>query len=147
MRYLEDLELGQMIDCGSFRLSRDKIVTFAQCYDPQPFHLDEDAARASYFGGLCASGLHSQGAAIGLMVRALQGTAFVAGYSLHEARFYAAVRPDAEYRVRVSWADVSPSPRDAGRGRASITGEARDGEGALVMTFGVTYVVARRPAG
>ena len=146
MLYLEDLELGAVIDCGSFRLGADEIVAFAERYDPQPFHLDEDAARASYFQGLCASGLHSQGAAIGLMVRRLQGIAFVAGWSLHEARFYAAVRPDTEYRVRASWSDISPSPRNPARGRASIAGEARDAEGGLVMTFGVTYVIARRPA-
>lgn len=147
MRYLEDLDLGTVIDCGRFRLSPDEIKRFAALYDPQPFHLDEDYARASYFQGLCASGVQSQAVAIGLMVRALEGIAFLAGYSLHEARFYAAVRPDTEYRVRASWADVSPSPKHAGRGRAAIAGEVRDPEGGLVMTFGVTYVVARRPAG
>lgn len=147
MHYLEDLPLGTMIDCGSFRLSCAEITAFAERYDPQPFHLDEAAAQASHFRGLCASGVHSQAVAIGLMVRALPGVAFVAGQSLHEARFFAPVRPDAAYRVRASWADASPSPRDASRGRANITGEARDDEGALVMTFGVTYVVARRPRG
>jgi acyl dehydratase len=145
MHYLDDLPLGTMIDCGSFRLSRAEIIAFAGRYDPQPFHLDETAAQASYFQGLCASGVQSQAVAIGLMVRAIADTAFVAGYSLHEARFFAPVRPDAAYRVRASWADAAPSPRDASRGRASITGEARDDEGALVMTFGVTYVVACRP--
>ncbi len=147
MHYLEDLPLGTVIDCGSFRLSRAEIIAFAGRYDPQPFHLDEAAAQASYFRGLCASGVQSQAMAIGLMVRALHGVAFVAGYSLHEARFFAPVRPDVAYRVRANWADATPSPRGASRGRASITGEARDGEGALVMTFGVTYVVARRPPG
>jgi acyl dehydratase len=49
--------------------------------------------------------------------------------------------------VRASWADATPSPRGVGRGRASITGEVRDQEGTLVMSFGVTYVVARRPPG
>jgi acyl dehydratase len=147
MHYLEDLPLGATIDCGSFRLSRAEIIAFAERYDPQPFHLDEAAAQASHFRGLCASGVQSQAVALGLMVRALPGVAFVAGYSLHEARFFAPVRPDTSYRVRASWADATPSPRDASRGRASITGEARDDQGTLVMTFGVTYVVARRPAG
>ena len=144
MRYLDDLALGIDFPCGGFTLSREEIIAFAEKYDPQPFHLDEAAARQSYFQGLCASGLHTQGAAIGLMVRAIADVAVVAGYALHEARFYEPVRPDTRYEVVARWTEASPSPRDAGRGRAVMTGVAlRDG--VVVMRFGVTYVVQRRP--
>ena len=78
------------------------------------------------------------------MVRAIADVAVVAGYALHEARFYEPVRPDTRYEVVARWTEASPSPRDAGRGRAVMTGEAlRDG--VVVMRFGVTYVVQRRP--
>ena len=87
MLFLEDLPLDQPFPCGLFRLTRAEIIAFAQAFDPQPFHLDDAAAERSYFGRLCASGLHTQGMAIGLMVRAIADVAVVAGYALHEARF------------------------------------------------------------
>ena len=144
MRFLEDLALGVDFPCGGFTLSRAEIVAFAEKYDPQPFHLDEAAAQASYFQGLCASGLHSQGAAIGLMVRAIADVAVVAGYALHETRFFRPVRPDTRYEVVARWTDAAASPRDPTRGRAMVTGDAML-DGVVVMRFGVTYVVHRRP--
>lgn len=143
MRYLEDLEIGAALDCGSFSLSRAEIIDFAERFDPQPFHLDEAAAARSYFAGLCASGLHSQAAAIGLMVRAIADVAVVAGGSLDRARFFVPVRPDYRYSVVARWTEMRPSVRNPDRGIAVIRGEALHGE-AVAMTFGVTYVVSRR---
>ncbi len=57
--YFEDLQIGSSVDLGSHTFSREEIVDFARKYDPQPFHLDEDAARQSLFGALCASGWHT----------------------------------------------------------------------------------------
>lgn len=57
--YFEDLQIGSSVDLGSHMFSREEIVDFARKYDPQPFHLDEAAARQSLFGGLCASGWHT----------------------------------------------------------------------------------------
>lgn len=58
-RYFEDLDVGTSIALGSHTFTREEIVDFARKYDPQPFHLDEDAARESLFGALCASGWHT----------------------------------------------------------------------------------------
>ena len=144
MQYLEDLALGAWFPCGIFRVTREDIIAFARHYDPQPFHLDDAAAEKSYFGRLCASGLHTQGMAIGRMVRAIPDVAVVAGYALHEARFLVPVWPGADYRVRACWTATSPSPRDPGRGRASIAIEVAT-DGAPVASLGVTYVVRRIP--
>lgn len=144
--FLEDLPIGQEIDCGSFTLCRADIVEFAGKFDPQPWHLDEELAQATYFQGLCASGLHSQAAAIGLMVRAIGGVAIVAGGALNEARFLAPVRPDFRYAVTARWSQARNSARNPARGVAVIDIVARDAGGAVVMEAGVTYVVARRPA-
>jgi len=57
--YFEDLQIGSRVDLGSHTFSREEIVDFARKYDPQPFHLDEEAARQSLFGALCASGWHT----------------------------------------------------------------------------------------
>src|SRR5680860_1477775 len=56
MRWFEDFTPGQVIPLGSYVLQREEIIEFARRYDPQPFHLDEAAARASDFGGHAASG-------------------------------------------------------------------------------------------
>lgn len=144
MLHLQDLPLGIWFPCGSFRLDRDDIVAFARRYDPQPFHLDEAAAARSYFGRLCASGLHTQGMAIGLMVPVIADVAVVAGYKLHEARFLVPVWPDTTYTVRARWTDISPSPRDATRGRAAMEIEVAEGA-APVARLGVTYVVRACP--
>jgi len=54
--YFEDRQVGQTTDVGGHTFTRDDIIGFARSFDPQPFHLDEEAAKASLFGGLCASG-------------------------------------------------------------------------------------------
>ncbi|MCH2185108.1 MaoC family dehydratase N-terminal domain-containing protein, partial [Myxococcota bacterium] len=59
MRYFEDFEIGEKIRVGSIRVTRDEIVEFAKRYDPQPFHIDEEAARSSIFGGLTGSSTHT----------------------------------------------------------------------------------------
>jgi len=66
--YLEDLSLGQKFTSGTFHVTEEKIRSFAREFDPQPFHLDETAARASVFGGLAASGWHTAAIAMRLLV-------------------------------------------------------------------------------
>jgi acyl dehydratase len=58
MRFFEDIEVGQRRELGSFTFTADGIRKFAGQFDPQPFHLDEEAGRKSLFGGLAASGWH-----------------------------------------------------------------------------------------
>jgi acyl dehydratase len=145
-RFLEDLVLGEAFACGGFTLSHDEIIAFAHRFDPQPWHLDETLARASAFGTLVASGVHTQAAAIGLLVRRIADVAVLFGGSLHESRFTVPVRPDTMYEVTARWTEARPSASNAARGVASVAGIARDPEGRTAMTFGVTYIVARRPA-
>jgi len=57
--YFEDRDIGEIADLGQHTFTREEIIAFAREFDPQPFHLDEEAARASLFGGLCASGWHT----------------------------------------------------------------------------------------
>jgi acyl dehydratase len=58
-RYFEDFQPGQVFELGSRTVTADEIVAFGREFDPQPFHVDEDAAAASIFGGLIASGWHT----------------------------------------------------------------------------------------
>ncbi|HEY2911951.1 MAG TPA: MaoC family dehydratase [Candidatus Angelobacter sp.] len=66
--YLEDLQIGQRFVSGTHHMNETKIKAFATEFDPQPFHLDEVAARASVFGGLAASGWHTAAVAMRLLV-------------------------------------------------------------------------------
>jgi acyl dehydratase len=66
--YLDDLYVGQRFTSGSFHMTEAKIKSFAAEFDPQPFHLDQAAAKASVFGGLAASGWHTAAVAMRLLV-------------------------------------------------------------------------------
>ncbi len=59
MAYFEDMKIGDVREFGSYRFTKENIIDFARKYDPQPFHIDEEAAKKSLFGGLCASGWHT----------------------------------------------------------------------------------------
>jgi acyl dehydratase len=144
-RYLEDLPLDAPLDCGSFVLSRDDIVAFAEKFDPQPQHLGEAAAAATAFGALVASGVHSQAAAIGCVVRAMAGVATMFGLALHETRFFVPVRPQVRHDVTARWIEARPSASKPGQGVARIAGVAVNADGQTALTFGITMIVARRP--
>lgn len=68
MKYFEDLQVGEKAELGRHTFSAEAIKRFARTYDPQAFHLDEDAAAASHFGGLCASGWHTAAVWMRLMI-------------------------------------------------------------------------------
>jgi acyl dehydratase len=66
--YWEDMQVGHVQQLGTLSPTREEIIAFATQFDPQPFHLDDEAAKASVFGGLCASGWHTCAMAMRLMV-------------------------------------------------------------------------------
>ena len=68
-QYWEDLPVGRVLALGSVTVEREEVLAFARQYDPQPFHLDDEAAARSMFGRLSASGWHTCAMAMGLMVR------------------------------------------------------------------------------
>lgn len=59
MRYFEDIEVGEKAQFGSYKVLKEEIIEFAKKYDPQYFHIDEEAAKNSIFGSMCASGWHT----------------------------------------------------------------------------------------
>src|SRR5882724_6337812 len=66
--YLDDLQVGQRFTSGRLEIDADQIMAFAQQFDPQPFHLDDEAARGTMFGGLAASGWHTAALTMRLQV-------------------------------------------------------------------------------
>ena len=107
--YWEDMQVGQVRDLGSATLTREEIVDFANQFDPQPFHLDEEAARQSVFGGLCASGWHTCSLAMRLMVtNFLCHTSSMGSPGLENIRWLKPVFPGDTLRLQSSVLETRP---------------------------------------
>jgi len=79
MTWFEDLEIGARRDLGAYTFTAEEIVRFARAFDPQPFHLSDEAARATHFGALCASGWHTAAVWMKLMVAHMQAEQAASG--------------------------------------------------------------------
>jgi acyl dehydratase len=101
--HFEDFPVGKVREMGPTPpLSKEEIVAFARQYDPQIFHVDEDAARHSSFGGLVASGWHTAGLAMRLYVDSvLHRTASLGSPGIEKLRWLKPVRPGDVLRLRV----------------------------------------------
>lgn len=100
LRSFDDLAEGQRFEYGSFRLNEAEIIAYAERFDPQPFHTDPEAAKAApLFGGLVASGLHTMGACMGLIMGSGIFRAISLGGSELNTRWPAPLRPDEEVAV------------------------------------------------
>jgi acyl dehydratase len=107
--YLEDLAVGQKFASGRVRVDAKAIKAFAAEYDPQPFHLDEEAAKASFFQGLAASGWHTAALSMRLLVTSdFKPAGGLVGAS-NEIAWTRPVRPGDELRVETEVLEVRPS--------------------------------------
>lgn len=98
----DDLSPGQIFDLGRFVLTRAEVLDFARKFDPQPFHLDDEAAKASIFGRLVASGLHTFSAAVGHLIRSGVFARINLGAGGAELKWTAPLDPDTPVAMRVT---------------------------------------------
>jgi acyl dehydratase len=147
-RYLEDFEPGQRYGSPRMRIDADGIKRFAAEFDPQPFHLDEDRARASIFQGLAASGWHTAAVTMRLLVDGdLRPAGGLVGAGFDEFRWPRPVRPGDELRVESEVLDVRPSRSRPDRGLIKVrTTTFNQNDEPVQVTVG-HLVVPRRPAG
>jgi acyl dehydratase len=146
MRYWEDFKAGDVAELGSVTVSEAEIVEFAERFDPQPFHVDPEAAKASIFGGLIASGWHTTALFMGMFVRAiLLDSASLGSPGVEEIRWTAPVRPGDTLTGRSTITDVQPSSKDPRRGTVITANEVRNQDGVIVMTLRARGFFARRP--
>ncbi len=144
--FLEDFVAGEVIELGSRSVSREEIVEFARRYDPQPFHIDETAAKASIFGGLIASGWHTASMFMRLFVdRVLGGGASLGSPGIDEIRWPKPVRPDDTLKARVTVLEVVPSRSKPDRGHIRVRYEVFNQSGEMVMTMIGVSIYRRRP--
>ena len=141
----EDFEPGQVYELGSKVVTEDEIVAFARQFDPQPFHLDPEAAKDSVFGGLIASGWHTGAMWMRLYVDSLLGDASGQGSSgIEELRWLAPVRPGDTLSGRLTVLEASSSESHPDRGTIRIRGEMVNQDGVTVMTMVSRGRFARR---
>ena len=146
MRYFEDFAAGDVVRLGTKRLSAEEIVAFAREYDPQPFHLDEDAAAQSPYGGLIASGWHTAALFMRLFVDGiLTGSASLGSPGVEELRWLLPVRPGDELTGVVRVLDARPSERNPTRGTVTTESEVLNQHGEVVMRMRARGFFARRP--
>ena len=147
MRYFEDFTAGDVLELGSVTVTEEEITEFASRYDPQPFHVDAEAAKAGPFGGLVASGWHTTALFMGLYVRAiLLDSASLGSPGIDEIRWTAPVRPGDTLTGRSTVDETRPSAKNPGRGTLFTTNEVFNQDGTLVMTLRARGFFARRIA-
>jgi acyl dehydratase len=109
-RYLEDFTVGQIFGSGRLRVDTEQIKAFAAEFDPQPFHLDENAARNTIFRGLAASGWHTAALTMRLLVESeIDPAGGIVGAGFDEFRWPRPVRPGDELHIESEVLEARPS--------------------------------------
>jgi acyl dehydratase len=144
--FLDDLAVGQRFSSGSHTLDEAQIKAFAAQFDPQPFHLDGQAAKATLFGGLAASGWHTAAITMKLLVESglpLSGGIIGSG---GEISWPKPTRPGDTLHVVSEIDEVTPSRSRPDRGMIRVRSETRNQHGEVVQVLVAKLVVPRRAA-
>ena len=142
--YLEDLYVGQRFASAPHQIDADQIKRFAAEYDPQPFHLDEEAAKVSLFGGLAASGWHTAALTMRMLVDSVPLEDGLVGAELSLA-WPKPTRPGMALRVFSEIVDIAPSRSKPNMGIVTLRNETRDQDGGVLQLFTVKMPVFKRP--
>jgi acyl dehydratase len=143
--YFEDFAAGQVYELGSRTLDRNEIIDFATAFDPQPFHVDENAAEQSIYGGLIASGWQTGSLYMRLLFDGvLHRVAGMGSPGIDELRWIGPVRPGDTLSAILRIEDVRASKSKPDRGIVMTAGEVRNQDGDLVLTLKSPLMVRRR---
>ena len=147
MQYLEDMKVGTKASFGRYEVTREEVLEFAGKYDPQPFHLDDDAAAKTHFGRISASGWHTCAMTMAMLVENLKKNkqAGLGSPGLDELRWLKPVYPGDTLRVESELTEVTPSRSrpEMGSTKAKVTVFNQHDE--PVMRLLSIGLVARRP--
>jgi acyl dehydratase len=146
--YFEDFHPGQEIALGSRTVSEEEIIAFATQFDPQPFHIDHDAAAKSPYGGVIASGWHTCSMMMRMVVDGMMASASSMGSpGLEKVRWILPVRAGDTIAVSYLTTAVKASASKPDRGVVWSTWRAVNQNGELVCTVEGMGMFGRRPAG
>jgi acyl dehydratase len=145
--YLEDLHVGQTFGSGRIQVDSERIKTFAAEFDPQPFHLDEEAAPNSMFAGLAASGWHTAALTMRILVQSeFKPAGGLIGAGFDELRWPRPVRPGNELHVASEILNVRPSSSRPSQGLVKLRITTFNQNDVPVQEFIANLIVPRRPA-
>lgn len=145
MRYFEDVEPGEKTRFGEYLVTKEEIVAFASRYDPQPFHLDEAAAKSSLFGGLCASGWHTAAMTMRLVVdHVIKGLASLGSPGGEHLRWRRPVYPGDTLSVEVEILEKKNHPKRPGVGIIKTSWTTFNQKNEPVMTLIAEMLMAKR---
>ncbi len=143
--YWEDVTVGQTVAFGRKQVTKDEIIGFARAFDPQPFHLDEEAAEASMVGRLCASGWHSCAMLMRMLADdVLANAAGLGSPGLDEVRWLKPVFPGDGLTVRYICTSKRELKSRPGVGICQMLFEMLNQNGEVVMTWDVAQLFRLR---
>jgi acyl dehydratase len=147
MIFLEDLKVGDETYFGSTEVTREEVIEFARRYDPQPFHLSDEAAAKTHFGRLAASGWHTCAMVMGVIARHVVESeqAGLGSPGIDELRWLKPVYPGDTLHVRSTIVEVRPSRSRPDIGSFRSATEVTNQEGVPVLTFTSIVLMRRRP--
>jgi len=144
-RYLDEFAVGQVFRSGRIRVEADRIKSFAAEFDPQPFHLDPEAATHTFFRGLVASGWHTAALTMRLLADSeLKPAGGIIGLGFEELRWPRPVRPGDELSRQAEVLEVRPSQSRPEQGLIKIRVTTLNQTGEAVLTQVGTLLVRRR---
>ncbi|MGG4774173.1 MaoC/PaaZ C-terminal domain-containing protein [Paenalcaligenes sp. Me52] len=134
-RYLEDFKIGETIETEAFSLDRDMIVSFAEQYDPQDMHIDEELAKNTIFGELVGSGWQTLLITLKLILNSKRfGDTPLIGAGFKEVRFHHPMYPGDSLKVCAEIMDIRPSKNKADRGLLDIHVTTKTTTGTVLIT-------------
>jgi acyl dehydratase len=146
MRYLEDFAVGQKFGSSTLQVDEGGIKRFAAEFDPQPFHLDDTAARATFFRGLAASGWHTDAMTMRLLVQSdVKPAGGIIGAGFDEFRWPRPVRPGDELHIEAEVLEVRPSKSRPDQGLVKLRTTTLNQRNEPVQISVGNLVVPRRP--
>ncbi|ACA14635.1 MaoC domain protein dehydratase [Methylobacterium sp. 4-46] len=146
--YFEDLAAGQIHRSAELTVTAEAITRFAAEFDPQPFHLDEAAAAASFFQGLAASGWHTAALTMRLLVEGgLPLAGGIIGAGMDELRWPRPLRPGETIRLESEVLELRASRSRPRQGLAKVRTTTLNQDGAPVQVLVANLVVQRRAGG
>ena len=145
--HFEDVEVGETRRFGRYEVTAEEIIEYARQFDPQPFHIDEEAARQSMFGGLIASGWHTGAMFIRMVCEHLvPGTATTGAVGFDDLKWLKPVRPGDILSVESTVREKIDSPSRRGLGTVKIDSRVLNQRNEAVMTLTSLVLYRRRRA-
>jgi acyl dehydratase len=143
--FFEETEVGDRRTAGPYFVSKDEIVEFATKYNPQPFHIDEQAAARSVFRGLTASSAHTFSILVLLLTKTEPSLRILAGLGWDELRLPTPVRPGDELHLEATVLEKRESASNSDRGIVRTQVHLRNQKREMALQCMSTVLVARRP--